>query len=366
MSNLPVVLSNEASLAQLPAEMFEGFRELQSAAFADMSSGGRSFLRVRTTSFLLTDGGDGEAIPFNTLYAVVLGVNKRNHAIWYNKKYDPASGNDSPPDLVWYFDGNGPFPDALPPHLREKIDIQGVKRWDFAIRRRTVWALVRSDAQTHQSYIDFENPFVFDIPASSLYGDSNTADNQYRWAGLAGLCNRLSRNGVVVYPGMFPIQIVPDAGAKAMRGVVLFKPVMDMNTGGIQFLSNDLIAEVFRQATSETVKQLCEVQEKLTWEAAQQPAPATAAPQPAPAPAAPAAPAAPQCSPIPGPAPTTKTRAKSAAPKPAAQPQPQGSPLMSVDAMGLLAEATKVLSSEPQEAATPQDNIMAMMGALSK
>lgn len=250
MSNtteLQIFAKGAVDLSSLSQEL-TGFSNEVFAGFGNIGN----FLRVEKTGFKLGD----EEIDFRKCFAVLLASNAHNHAVWYAHKYQPGQAAQAP-DLVWLMDQPGRFPDALPAYARSKVKVNDREMWDFAIRRRTVWA--RFEPSTG---IDLNNPFIFDIPSSSMFGKSNTA-GAYKWAEIPGYCRQLSKAyGIQIPPCAFVMKIIPDP--KGVQGTVLFSPVTSPE-GNLSLLSVDAIREVLATAKSPAVQALKDVTEKLTY-----------------------------------------------------------------------------------------------------
>lgn len=331
----PVVYNQDNGSVAIPSQLMDAFASMSDQAFNGFGGGPMRFLRSRGTGFTITDGQSEEQIPFNGLIAVLLGAETLNHAVWYKNKFQ--EGQAAAPDLVWHIQDFATFPDALPPEARVKASRgAGRETWDFGIKRRTVWAQIKRDANG-QDVIDFDYPFICDIPASSLFGKS-TVQGAYTWAELAAFCRKRQGNGTVLHPYMFPMQIVPD---NKNTSVLYFRPGM-MANGQPFIFAPELLQQIYETAQSDIVRNLVTVKEKLTYDGAvsyaqkapaASPAPQAAAPQgvstpaqpqpdtgafaaaaPSAAPAASAAPQDPQATPQPAPV-------SQAAPQPApAQP----------------------------------------------
>lgn len=171
------------------------------------------------------------------------------------------------PDLVWNWADRNVFPDAVPPRIRQKVEKQGALRWDFAIKRRSVWALL-SVAADGSVALNLETPYVFDVPSSSLYGKGKPEANMYSYSGLVGLCQRMSQPPhFQCSPAMFLTRINLDA-TSPVPGVVVFSPCVDKETNGLQFLSNEVFQNVLAMMFSQQVKDLLVVQDKLDWHGA--------------------------------------------------------------------------------------------------
>ncbi len=261
MSQLPVILNQENALPQIPSALLEGLRKDRKNDFAGFGSGFRS-IKARKMDFLLRDGGAQEVVPADKLFGVFLGSLPFNHYIWYEKSYMPGQEPEQP-DLLWrQKDDDKNFPDALPTQFREKILINGQMRWAFQVRRRTVWALVKTGADGH-GFIDLESPYVFDITAMSLFGKADATSNSYKWNGIYNLCQQQSNNAFVCTPSMFITQIVLDPVAQ-VSGVVNFRPYRNRD-GSIQYLDGTIIEQIYQTRHQDSVQSLLELREILDY-----------------------------------------------------------------------------------------------------
>lgn len=247
----------------LSTDLFELAQQNYLDAFTGFESTGR-WLRCGVGHFKLKGNGTEEVIPGGALAAVFLRANPENHCLWNQRQY--AAGQEpEAPDLIWMH-RPGYFPDALPAQFRDKVSINGAERWGFRIRRRTVWALAQIDTTTGNILdIDFDNPFVFDVSASSLFGKSLPEIGQYKWSGLAAFCKQHSGNGFVCTPSMFLTRILQDPNATVV-GIVNFQPLVNPNTGNIQYLPDEFISKALHAAVREDVVELAKVTEKLDFD----------------------------------------------------------------------------------------------------
>ena len=338
MSNLPIMFQSGEAPA-LPSELLAKLRGQLNTDFAGFGSNFRR-IKARRVDFLLSDGDMGTAVPADQMFAVFIGAAPYNHCVWYEREYTPGQEPEQP-DLLWIQRSADYFPDALPQMFRKKIIRAGAERWAFQIARRTVWALIRTDANG-QRYVDLQNPYVFDLSSMNLYGKSHAENNLFKWNGLCGFCNQHTNPAFVCTPSMFPMQIVLDVSA-TVTGVVMFRPARDGQTGNLQFFDAGLIQEILAARETAAVQDLLTVREKLDYKGgtATPAAPAApAAPLTMAQPAAPAAPAAPL------------TVAQPAAP---ATPAAPAAPLTVVQpaapADSLLAQAQAILNSAAAPAA---------------
>lgn len=248
----PVLPSNIAALAE------QSFTD----AFSGFSSGLR-WVRHTNNGFELRRGGSTEdTIMVNAFVAVLLKVSPYNHCTWYERDFAPGQEPEQP-NLVWLdTQGNGTHPAALPPQFRQKIVKNGREVWAYKIARRTVWALAKM-GPTGVSSIDFDNPVLLDISSSSLFGHAQPQAGIFKWNELAAFCKQRSGNGFVCSPTMFLTRIVPDNMAHTI-GVWNFQPMLNQQTGQLEYLPYDLIEQAFTRAQAPDVVENVMVKEKLT------------------------------------------------------------------------------------------------------
>ena len=294
MQELAVFSSNVPSFSP---DFLARMKQAQAEDFAGLGSGLR-FIRPRKADFLLIDGGTQEVVGGSSLVGVLIAAAPYPHCVWYAKEYAPGQEPEGP-DLIWIQHTPGEVPDALPPQFRQKIMKNGKERLAYQIRRRTVWALLRPQGNGQFSF-DLEKPYVLDLTSMSLFGKSRPEANAYTYKGLRDVCLQFSNSAMTVSPSMFVSQIVPNL-AETVTGVVNFCPMRSQD-GMLQFLDPNIIMKVFDARERDDVKDILNVQEKLTLGDAPakpaQPAPQTfsaptyvnpqppvqPAPQPAPAP----------------------------------------------------------------------------------
>jgi hypothetical protein len=198
----------------------------------------------------------------NAFVAVLLKVSPYNHCTWYERDFAPGQEPEQP-NLVWLdTQGNGTHPAALPPQFRQKIVKNGREVWAYKIARRTVWALAKM-GPTGVSSIDFDNPVLLDISSSSLFGHAQPQAGIFKWNELAAFCKQRSGNGFVCSPTMFLTRIVPDNMAHTI-GVWNFQPMLNQQTGQLEYLPYDLIEQAFTRAQAPDVVENVMVKEKLT------------------------------------------------------------------------------------------------------
>ena len=108
-NNLPVAFGTDtASFASaLPAEVLASFNQMFTDSFMGFGSSVRR-IKVKRMSFAITGGQGTEEIPADKLFVVCLGVAPHNHAVWYERPFQPGQEPEAP-DLVW----NMPTPNML-------------------------------------------------------------------------------------------------------------------------------------------------------------------------------------------------------------------------------------------------------------
>ena len=268
----PVLPSNLAALAEQSfADAFSGF------------SSGLRWVRHTNNGFELRRGGSIEdTIMVNAFVAVLLKISPYNHCTWYERDFAPGQEPEQP-NLVWLdTQGNGTHPAALPPQFRQKVVKNGREVWAYKIARRTVWALAKMGVNGVAD-IDFDNPVLLDISSSSLFGHAQPQAGIFKWNELAAFCKQRSSNGFVCSPTMFLTRIVPDNMAHTI-GVWNFQPMLNQQTGQLEYLPYDLIERAFTRAQSPDILENVMVKEKLTMDGApiQQPVPQAPIQQPVP------------------------------------------------------------------------------------
>lgn len=257
--NLPVQFSVDVT----PAVPQQFLAQFQLAARQMTQGFGASFNRIKpgTATFELTEGGNKREVQNGQVVGVLLGVAPFDHCTWYEKDYVPGQEPEAP-DLVWEWKTSDTFPNALPVKYRKKIMVNGKERWKFQIARRSVWGLVKPDANG-QPTLDLDNPYILDMTSMSLYGKGNPQAGTFKYSGLVNFCKSLSSGPVQVIPAMFLTQILLDTAAK-LAGVVVFKPVLDQ-TGHPQYLDTATFDSVLSTMFSQTVQDALKIQEKLEW-----------------------------------------------------------------------------------------------------
>ena len=268
----PVLPSNLAALAEQSfADAFSGF------------SSGLRWVRHTNNGFELRRGGSIEdTIMANAFVAVLLKISPYNHCTWYERDFAPGQEPEQP-NLVWLdTQGNGTHPAALPPQFRQKVVKNGREVWAYKIARRTVWALAKMGVNGVAD-IDFDNPVLLDISSSSLFGHAQPQAGIFKWNELAAFCKQRSSNGFVCSPTMFLTRIVPDNMAHTI-GVWNFQPMLNQQTGQLEYLPYDLIERAFTRAQSPDILENVMVKEKLAMDGApiQQPVPQAPIQQPVP------------------------------------------------------------------------------------
>lgn len=258
MSNTDVAVLGSGFSTSLP-ELNDTQLKQASAVFGSVFNGitsGMARLKVRKMDFLLSYGQDSEAIAANNMFAVLVGAADCNHAVWYHSKYTGIDDKGTAPDLVWKMPTENTFPDALPRQFREKVNRDGRTVWAFQVRRRTVW--VRVVPEKHGVRFDWERPFIFDLTGQSLYGKSMPDDNLYKWTALCSMC---MAKGIT--PGHFVTSIMHDMTIQN-PGPVFFSPWRD-NNKALLYLDAASMKKLLEVATSDHVKNMCDVKEKLTY-----------------------------------------------------------------------------------------------------
>ena len=258
------------AFSSMPPVLPSAIAALAEQSFTDAFSGFSSGLRwVRHTNngFELRRGGSTEdTIMVNAFVAVLLKVSPYNHCTWYERDFAPGQEPEQP-NLVWLdTQGNGTHPAALPPQFRQKVVKNGREVWAYKIARRTVWALAKT-GQNGVIDIDFDNPVLMDISSSSLFGHAQPQAGIFKWNELAAFCKQRSGNGFVCSPTMFLTRIVPDNAAHTI-GVWNFQPMLNQQTGQLEYLPLDLIEKAFTRAQAPDVVENVMVKEKLTMDGA--------------------------------------------------------------------------------------------------
>lgn len=355
----------------------EAFSSQYNNAVASMQQGffgSANRIKPGKVNFTLTEGGVKREVNTQALTGVLLAMSPIDHCVWFAKEFIPGQEPEQP-DLVWNWVDKNVFPDALPVQYRQKVMKQGKPRWAFQICRRSVWALVQSDPQTGQIYLDLSNPYVFDLTSASMYGKSNAQANTYKWAGLVAFCQRFAQMpNFPCNPTMFPTQIVIDTQS-SISGVVMFRPCITPQ-GAPQYLDNNTFDRVVETMMSAQVQGMLEVREILDYEGGNAAAPTqtyTAPPtgvyeaQPV-QPAAPVQPVQPQPVTTPGTAvpPPPQTVSYNTQPQSAAPVMGSESSLLAAAAAALgqpmaPAAPAQPVQTPPMQAATaaPQANVTA-------
>lgn len=341
---LPVQHSNMAPV--IPgAEQFN--TDIFNSAFGGFGSAFR-ILKAKKLDFRISSAGGEVSLPDGQVVGVLLGVAPFDYCSWYAKQF--VEGQEAKaPDLLWVRKTPDTFPDALPEQFRQKQIVGGVPRWDFRIARRTVWALVNTTDGT----IDLENPVIFDMTSTSMYGKSDPRTNAYKWAGMKQFCEQYSNAATKVSPCMFLTQIRLDPSSP-VQGVVIFRPQIDQQTGGPAWLDIETYKEVVRVASSSLVTDMLQVTEILDYDPV---AGNGAAPAPVATPTH-----APASAPAPAPTPATGARV---------QPSELFEPTAPTPETSLLADAQAVLNKAAQAApaqsvsSAAQEGIVNIMGSLS-
>lgn len=269
---LPVTLTNTNTVPQLPESLMAMFRADAEQDWAGLGSTSVRRLKVGKMGFTIGSGQDAQEIGANDLAGVCIATAPHNHCVWYERDYAPGM-EPAQPDLVWEQKTDGYICPALPQQFHKKVMRGGAERWAFQTLRRTVWAFFKNDPNG-QMMLDLDNPVVFDISSANLYGKSYPEQNLYKWSGLVAMCKRISTNGAVITPAMFPTQILID-GKMSIGGVVVFRPAIASN-GYPSFLDVEAIKAIRAKRTTPEVQDMLTIREKLdygTGESAVTPAP---------------------------------------------------------------------------------------------
>lgn len=350
--NLPVQFSTDAT----PAVPQQFLAQFQLAAQQMTQGFGASFNRIRpgTATFTLIEGGNTREVNNGQVAGVLLGIAPYDHCTWYEKDYVPGQEPEAP-DLVWEWKTPDTFPAALPAKYRKKTMVNGKERWKFQIARRSVWALVKPDANG-QPMLDLDNPYILDMTSMSLYGKGNPQAGTFKYTGLVNFCKSFSSGPVQIVPSMFVTQILLDTAAK-LAGVVVFKPMLDQS-GRPQYLDAATFDSVINTMFSQTVQDALKVQEKLEWPVnstastvATNPSATTApvTPVASPVTASPVAPSAPS---------TVTSSAPSVRVNPAPQPQPVQPVAPIAPAAATAPTAQPSAPAAPVQPAAPQPEAM--------
>lgn len=294
---LPITMQSGTTMPQLPESIMSMFKTAAEQQWGGLGSVAVRRLKVEKLGFSIGTGADKQQFGPNDLVGVCIAMAPCNHCVWYERDYAPGM-EPAQPDLVWVQKTDGYICPALPEQFHHKINRAGSERWAFQTLRRTIWAFFQKDVNG-QFMLDLDNPVVYDISSASLYGKSYADQNLYKWTGIIAMCKRLSVNGAIITPAMFPIQICLD-GNMSIGGVTVFRPALQDNRYP-QFLDQQAIIAIADKSTSVEVQDMLNIREKLEYgnqdAAPVQPRPIQ--PQPAAAPAA--APAAPAPQPAPAP-----------------------------------------------------------------
>lgn len=271
---LPVTITGNNSLPQLPESLMAMFKADAEADWAGLGSTTVRRLKVGKMGFTIGSGQDAKTYGANDLAGVCIATAPHTHCVWYARDYAPGM-EPAQPDLIWEQKTEGYICPALPKEFHQKVLRNGAERWAFQTLRRTVWAFFTTDPNG-QMMLDLDNPVVFDITSANLYGKSYPDQNMYKWSGLIALCKRLSVNGSVITPAMFPTQILID-GKMSIGGVVVFRPAL-APSGYPTFLDVEAIKAIRAKRTTPEVQDMLAIREKLEY--GQQDA--TPAPEPRP------------------------------------------------------------------------------------
>jgi len=270
MSQAPAVITGNDIVAQLDDSLLALMAEDMEALDASFSPS-FAMLKYKNGMFILKRGGSEEIIPPDKCYIVPVKWTKL-FCEWYAKQYSVGQ-EPGAPDLVWFKDHG--FPASLPESQRGKRkDVNA--NW-YQLNQRTVCILYRFDVNG-RGYLDFDNPFVFDITGASLYGKDNAQQGIYKWNGLKQRFDQISPAGRRLSPIMCLIKVIPDAAADVP--CVCFQPVCHKGTLDIQFFPPDVISKLLAMRGRPDVIRMAEVKVKLEWGAEPEHAP-VAAPAPA-------------------------------------------------------------------------------------
>lgn len=276
-----IILSNvPPAIAGLPENILAILRRRAAENDSGMVGMFGNTMKAGRVGVELTVDGDTEVVPYGQFAGICLRTAPEPHAVWYSKAY--VAGQNSAPDLVWKYPKAGTFPEALPASAREKQQRDGGRTsWAFQIKRRTVWVRFIPG----QGVI-WDTKYVFDLPATTLYGNNRINDGKMSWRDLSAWTHRLG-----IAPCCVAIAVFPDPSQPI--GGVLFQPNRQAN-GAPTILDIPMLTQVIEESESDEVANLCTVEEKLTWQtesprlpgqADQQSAPQPQPQQPQPAPA---------------------------------------------------------------------------------
>ncbi len=218
--------------------------------------------------FELTAGGVVEKVPYNALTVVFIAMEPYDHARWYEKGFDNKQKDErTPPDLVWHMVKRDVYPEALPARFRDKVQLNQSEKWGFQIKRRALFARVNTNPDTGMYWIDLENPYILDIPSTSMYAESRASEGLFRWKDIPEFCRKYSTPGFNVYPNMFMIQLVKDYSSN--KGVFYFTPKTIYDQAKQRYelpiFNAKLIAEIYAAATKPENKAMYTTVEKLTY-----------------------------------------------------------------------------------------------------
>lgn len=263
MNNLPIVVQEGgANPPVIPDSLLSQYNALAEQMTSGFQ-GAFNRIKVGKMDFSLVEGGVSRKVDNGQVIGVCLGLGANDFCSWYEKTYEPTQEPEAP-DLVWNWPDRSKFPDALPAQWRQKKNRQNQDRWDFRIARRSVWALLQPHPSTGQFLLNIESPYVFDITSASLYGNSDTGMNWYKWAGLIQMCNRYSQPpNFICSPAMFLTRLRIDP-ASTVSGVVYFEPLMTKE-GTPAYLDSASFAQVVEAMQSQTVRDMLQVREILEW-----------------------------------------------------------------------------------------------------
>lgn len=235
----------------LTEEAFRAFGSTFDTMFANMAVQGR-YLKCAADGLHVTIGDNTEILPYNGTSFVCLGANPYRHCVWYQTAYQ--AGREDKPTLLWLDRGDGTFPEELPVELKQKVKLaNGKLGWAYQIKQRTVWALIRTNAD-NTKYIDFENYLICDLPSTTLFGKEEAKKrNTLTWIGVGQYCQQLSSKlRCPVHPAMFETQFVQGAQA----GVFFFRL-------SPQMFGAELLLAISQWLTAPEIQKAIEIQEIL-------------------------------------------------------------------------------------------------------
>lgn len=244
--NMPVVLP--ASMQNLvfapPAELADTLYGNFLGAYEDFSSQYRQ-ISLKGNRFTLKEGQSSEVYPNQHLPVVILGMAHDNHCLWFNNPYS-SQNEDAAPAAVWWEKQGAPG--IVPGYvLTEKKD----GRNQYQIKRRLAVAILRSDPNTGEVFLDLENPYVLDVGSASIYGKDYPETWAFTLVGLIRLCARMR-----VMPVHFISTLVFDP--RESVPVIRFVPYHTQQ-GQISYLDAGTLQRIYAVAASPTVTDMLRV-----------------------------------------------------------------------------------------------------------